>query len=220
MHSRAPCENSFQILSRESDVAVHGNSDSPSTPAQRLTEEEDWCIHNTRALLGAKMSWQENAWTPNLFLLPWVNPPAQRAWKIPSVLRPGTVETSCPLPIQNKPKVNPCRPSSGSDTSAKRNCTSLVIQREISLHLRGFFALCCLWFKNFRASEVKMFLLMKEKSPACHTQMRETSRGTTRTNRAVQLDQPHTWCIETLLKSALTCSGLEQRLGKSSRAPV
>lgn len=78
------------------------------------------------------------------------------------MLRPGTVETSCPLPIQNKPKVNSCRPSSGSDTSVKGKIVP-VIQREINLHLRGFFALCYLWFKNFRASEVKTFLLIKEK---------------------------------------------------------
>lgn len=50
--------------------------------------------------------------------------------------------------------------------------------------------------------------------------MRETSKETTCTNRAAQLDQPHTWCTETLLGSALTCSGLEQWLGNSSRAPV
>lgn len=50
--------------------------------------------------------------------------------------------------------------------------------------------------------------------------MRETSKETTCTHRAAHFDQPHTWWIETLLKSALTCSGLEQWLGNSSRTAV
>lgn len=65
MHSRAPRENSFLMLSREHHVAGHGNTDSPASPAQKCIEEQGWCT--PCAFTAQELSWVQG-WTDKKML--------------------------------------------------------------------------------------------------------------------------------------------------------
>lgn len=81
------------------------------------------------------------------------------------VPRLGSRGTPHPLFLSEEAQseMDPCCMSPGSSALAKRSCTGLVIKGELNLHLRGVLALCRPWLKIFRASEVNMLLLEKEK---------------------------------------------------------